>query len=405
MKKQKTTKPTIFSFFGVLFFSALGLIWFSQQSINAYWQQTYHQESPIAPLSKYSFWQKGEELQQYLLQKYQNLDLAILPRENNNDFMANQESQIEKGAQEIPGVFKDEKLNPNASLNSQNIVEKTKNDITTEDKNKLNALIKQLETPNKLNQAERQNTENFNRPQNNEKSEIVKSATQENKPINKTPLPKIKNQIVQLSRQDKVFFAGDSLMQGVAPFVQQYLRKNYNINTVNLSKQSTGLAYPKFFDWPKTIEQTLNADKQIKLLVIFLGPNDPWDMPNPKGGAFLKFASSEWNSLYLSRVERILNAAKKNNVAVIWLGIPYMKKKQLNDQMRTLDSLLKNYLMPRVIWLPTDYLLSGGQMSYVDSILLNQKSTIVRSKDGIHFSAKGQKLLADYIEQHISISN
>lgn len=56
---------------------------------------------------------------------------------------------------------------------------------------------------------------------------------------------------------DKVFFAGDSLMQGVAPFVQKSLKQQYGIESANLSKQSTGLSYPSFFDWPKTIEETL----------------------------------------------------------------------------------------------------------------------------------------------------
>ena len=79
---------------------------------------------------------------------------------------------------------------------------------------------------------------------------------------------------IVLGQGDKVFFAGDSMMQGVAPFVERSLKKQYGIQSVNLSKQSTGLSYPKFFDWPNTIEQTLKQQTDIRLLVVFLGPND-----------------------------------------------------------------------------------------------------------------------------------
>ncbi|HCR6473330.1 TPA: DUF459 domain-containing protein, partial [Shigella flexneri] len=75
---------------------------------------------------------------------------------------------------------------------------------------------------------------------------------------------------IVLGQGDKVFFAGDSMMQGVAPFVERSLKKQYGIQSVNLSKQSTGLSYPKFFDWPNTIEQTLKQQTDIRLLVVFL---------------------------------------------------------------------------------------------------------------------------------------
>lgn len=78
-------------------------------------------------------------------------------------------------------------------------------------------------------------------------------------------------------------------MQGVAPFVQKHLKQEYGVQSVNLSKQSTGLSYPNFFDWPKTIEQTLQKEPDIHVLVVFLGPNDPWDFP--MGKKYLKFAS------------------------------------------------------------------------------------------------------------------
>ena len=207
-----------------------------------------------------------------------------------------------------------------------------------------------------------------------------------------------------LRQGDVVFFTGDSLMQGVAPFVQQSLKQQYGIASINLSKQSTGLSYPNFFDWPLTIEQTFKENPNIRLMVMFLGANDPWDFPNPKGGAYLKFQTPEWEAEYLNRVNRILDAAKQHNAQVIWLGMPYMKKKKLDDQMRYLDKLFAAHLKDKVFWIPTAGLLSNGGAEYSDSVEVGGKIVRYRSKDGIHFSVEGQKLLAQAIMQKIEFA-
>ena len=44
------------SLFVSILLSAVALTWFAQNSINAYWQQTYHENSPLEPLSEYAWW-------------------------------------------------------------------------------------------------------------------------------------------------------------------------------------------------------------------------------------------------------------------------------------------------------------------------------------------------------------
>ena len=108
------------------------------------------------------------------------------------------------------------------------------------------------------------------------------------------------------------------------------------------------------------------------------------------GKKYLKFASPEWEAEYLNRVRRILDAASTHDVQVIWLGIPYMKKAKLNEQMRYLDKILSGTVSPQAIWLPTDKLLSNGAEEYADSVKVDGKIIRYRSKDGIHFSAEAK---------------
>ena len=76
----------------------------------------------------------------------------------------------------------------------------------------------------------------------------------------------------------KILFAGDSMMQGIAPLAIAELRKKYPAGLfVDLSQQSTGLSVNRYFDWPAKIQEE-SLKQGFNIVVIFLGPNDPWDI-------------------------------------------------------------------------------------------------------------------------------
>lgn len=332
---SNTEKPFCFGcFYLSLLLASIGIVWFSQKSINAYWQQTYHQASPLEKLDHYSWWQQGATLQHSLNTNYQNIQSWLATQ--------NQTWQNQVGKPEMREQYVLEKLPENRAISE---------------------------------------------------SEQVPDVA-----------PLADDRII-LSPQDKVLFAGDSMMQGVAPFIQKWLSQNYGIVSFNLSKQSTGLSYPSFFDWPTTIEKQLAEHQDIRLLLVFLGPNDPWDFPNPENKAqILRFKTPEWEQVYRSRVARIVEAAQKHQVKIIWYGIPYMKAKRLNAQMAYLDSVLEDELKNKALWIPTKERLSHISGKYSDTAIIDGKTQRVRSKDGIHFTAIGQKLLADEVQKHIHFS-
>ncbi|MFB2538758.1 MULTISPECIES: DUF459 domain-containing protein [unclassified Acinetobacter] len=213
---------------------------------------------------------------------------------------------------------------------------------------------------------------------------------------------------VSISSDQKVFFAGDSMMQGVAPWVMRDLQKQYQVKSIDLSKQSTGLSYSTFFDWPKTIENTLTANPDIGALIIFLGPNDPWDVSDPQNGKRVIFNTPRWNQLYAEKIQRILKAAQKSDVQVLWVTPPTMKRPELSQQM---DALRQVYhqTIPKNNALVIDskplLLTNGNESHYSDSINIDGKITKVRTADGIHFTADGQKLIAQAILQKIKVKN
>lgn len=210
--------------------------------------------------------------------------------------------------------------------------------------------------------------------------------------------------LMSLEDGDQVFFVGDSLMQGVAPHMANTLRKRFKIKSVNLSRQSTGLAYPSFFNWPQTVTDTLRLNPKIRLIVVFLGPNDPWDMPAGRGKPFLKFKTPEWEDAYRQRIEAVLEGAREHDVQVIWVGPPNMHKERLSSAMAYLSELYKSeaeryrqhYLSANAV---LGYENDGFSYYRVDE---DGKKIKTRVDDGIHFTITGQKLIAEHVLSLIS---
>lgn len=317
------------------FFVALCL-WVMQNSVNAYYLQTYHKDSPLLYLNKFDAWKKGGEIGNQLYAWHGQL----------TDNIANKNQQVV------------DYFNENFAYTPQYLAKQQ--------------LIQSNQAPKAQDQA----------------SSIQASTTD----------------AYILRTGDEIFFAGDSMMQGVAPHVQQYLQKNYNIKSVNLSKQSTGLAYPSLFNWPKTIEETLANNANIKILAVFLGPNDPWDMPDLTNGGQLKFQTPQWEAGYQARMASILNTAKNYGVKVIWITPPNMKKAKLNEQMIYLTAVMKTELQRHdVKVLDARELLGTSNDVYNDYLVKDGKSIKMRSSDGIHFSVQGQKLIAQALQDELTI--
>ncbi|MFK9099542.1 DUF459 domain-containing protein [Pseudomonas guariconensis] len=217
-------------------------------------------------------------------------------------------------------------------------------------------------------------------------------------PSDKAVLPIVapSGTLASLATGDEVFLVGDSLMQGVAPHLANSLRKRYQIKTVNLSKQSTGLAYPGFFNWPKTVTDTLAANPNIRLMIVFMGPNDPWDMPQGKGKPFLRFKSPEWEAIYRSRIDAILEQARQRKVQVIWVGPPNMEQPRLSTAMVYLSGLYQE----RTALFGQHYVSANPFLGYPDEQFAYAVQTPegqrvkVRGDDGIHFTITGQKMIA-----------
>lgn len=199
----------------------------------------------------------------------------------------------------------------------------------------------------------------------------------------------------------RILFAGDSMMQGVAPFVMRELSLAHpDWQLTDLSKQSTGLTSRRFFDWPRTIAQAIDS-QQLTAVVIFLGPNDPRDMLLPDKR--LAFATPEWLENYAQRVDEILTHAAQRQVRVMWVGLPAMRDERLGRAVMVLNQVFHDRAQAfGTDYLATEPLIGVASLPFQKYLRdANGQSVSLRAEDGTHFSPAGLRTITHALVQHI----
>ncbi|KTC32702.1 GDSL family lipase [Pseudomonas sp. ABAC61] len=340
--------------------TSLLLVWFNQQSIRLYCQQKYHEACEIPGVSQNPQWRFGAQLNQAL----ENARVAFV-----DSFAAQPELNL---VAQVEAAVEQEPVAP--------------------------APVPAATLPAPVHAKPVAST-----PPAVPQGTVTAAQTVAAAPVTSHPAKVAQDPatplMASLGTGDEVFFVGDSLMQGVAPHMANTLRKRYNVKSLNLSKQSTGLAYPSFFNWPKTVESTLAGNPNIRLMVIFLGPNDPWDMPVVKGKPFLRFKTPDWEQAYRLRIDSILDTAQAHNVQVIWVGPPNMEKAKLSTAMAYLSDLYKSQIEQyHQHFVSANDILGyrNDEFSYY-RITKDGQKVKTRVDDGIHFTPTGQKLIAERV--------
>lgn len=353
------------------------LFWMRQDALDQYWQQTRHLELGFSNAVDHPAWQSGAKFSKDL-----DLQLSeqLKPRQTVKERLILSFNVLLFGLPEDSGK--------EAKTSQQNVPLNLKK--STMAANGLNASAASAATVNPKLGTEAVSDGmalSLSKPAASDEAKAESPLTQF--------VPLNEEGRMVLGPQDKVLLVGDSMMQGVAPHVARALQ-NVHVKSMDLSRQSTGLTYPGYYDWPAVIKKTLEKDR-ISVLVVFLGANDTWDMI--LGGKYESFGTERWQSNYLARIESIIQTAHQQHVRVIWMGAPNMGRDKINRGVKVLNSLYAKALGEgESRYISTRESLSDDVNEYRKTITKeNGKSVVVRTEDGIHFTRDGQTILRDLV--------
>ena len=190
------------------------------------------------------------------------------------------------------------------------------------------------------------------------------------------------------------------MMQYIGMIASQNYPK-LGLKVLDLSKQSTGLLYKKSHNWAQVIKDTLAQNKDIKLLVMLIGANDPWG--RSINGKFYELNSSEWREFYARRVDEIYKIAKDSNAKVLWLSLPCMQKTDYAKKIELLNEIYKSASEQNGQFFinTSEYLCQND--NFLTHLNIDGKRSKIRQDDGIHISKIGSQILADEILKRIEI--
>ncbi|MFZ1105972.1 MAG: GDSL-type esterase/lipase family protein [Hyphomicrobiaceae bacterium] len=140
----------------------------------------------------------------------------------------------------------------------------------------------------------------------------------------------------------------------------------------------------------------------VHIAVVMLGYNDRWSFRiSPKEVA--QPGSPAWRAEYGRRVDRLAKALKKKGAAVYWVGLPVMRRPEVNEPAQAANDVIreKAYLNGiKYIDITAHFADEAGNYTPYGPDVAGQQR-IVRDKDGVLFTWAGYRKLAYFVEREI----
>lgn len=197
--------------------------------------------------------------------------------------------------------------------------------------------------------------------------------------------------------QYRLYVLGDYLASGLASGLEEAFADDGSIKIINSAKSSAGLARPDRTDWTADIDD-LTKESPVHIAVLMMGINDVRSINLP--GGRVKWGTDEWRNAYAAEADKLIRALKSNNIAVYWVGNPIMAKSETSEAMAKINDILREraYINgAKYIDSWTGFTDQLGGFSAFGPDLTGQNKRL-RQKDGVGFTKRGNRKLANYVE-------
>jgi len=190
---------------------------------------------------------------------------------------------------------------------------------------------------------------------------------------------------------------GDSLGVGAWSGLYQLLHDDPRVRVVRHSEVGSGLTRGDYETWFTEFKADLDQSKPDVAVVMF-GGNDQQSLRDENHKGYL-FSTDGWKAVYAARVDAVMNELGSREILTVWLGLPIMRKDDLNKGARILDTIFAAEAeQHHVTFMPlvndfTDP--TGGFLTHVTDA--HNRSRQIRADDGVHFTGYGYELIAEKV--------
>jgi lysophospholipase L1-like esterase len=196
---------------------------------------------------------------------------------------------------------------------------------------------------------------------------------------------------------DTVLVTGDSLSMPLDAEVARRL-EDEDVEVIRDPQVGTGISAAQVGDWGSiSVRQT--REEEPDAIVIFIGANEGFPMPEP-GGGDVQCCGSDWAAVYATRVRRMMDTYRQGGEArVYWLTLPAPRDDDRQEIARVVNEAIAVAAQPyraHVRLLDMVELFTPGS-EYRDSMEIDGEDKIVREADGVHLNNEGADLAAETV--------
>ena len=196
---------------------------------------------------------------------------------------------------------------------------------------------------------------------------------------------------------DTVLVTGDSLAMPLDAELARELEPE-GIEVVRDPHVGTGISKVDLGDWG-SIATRQTREEQPDAVVVFIGANEGFPMPEPGGGT-VQCCSADWAAVYATRVRQMMDTYRQGGEArVYWLTLPTPRDDERAGVARVVNEGIAVAAQPyrvHVRVLDMVELFTPG-FDYRDSMEVDGEERIVREADGVHLNAEGAELAAETV--------
>ena len=154
------------------------------------------------------------------------------------------------------------------------------------------------------------------------------------------------------------------------------------------------------------VDEDLRLEEQsrdvVHIGVIMLGLNDRGSLRSP-GASSIRFGSPQWKDQYSQRVDRLLKALKRRNIAVYVVGMPPLRKQDQNADLEMINESLVERAFAngiRFIEVTESFTDENGAFSQFGPDSAGNREKL-RDGDGVGFTAAGYRKLAGLVATEV----
>lgn len=195
----------------------------------------------------------------------------------------------------------------------------------------------------------------------------------------------------------RILVAGDSLSLFLADALRPMLAGRPQTAFASRGKVSSGLARPDFFNWEREMA-ALAAAHAPDTVIVMIATNDNQTLTRPDGTK-VAFGRPGWDAEYARRVRRLVDITRSTNPSarIYWLGAPVMADPKLNADVAVINAVIARELaaLPGCRYIDVSRTLADPAGRYAQAKITPDGPKATRTKDGVHLTPFGAKLLAN----------